>query len=114
MLYAMPKCMPKTWQKVLQKNKNNDIVVLKDKIMKELKYKFSFIQTIKKIPWFLWVLLTISLIQIFCIQYNFGLAIFDENMSSIVLNICYAILASFIFYYFIEVLPRTKKEYYGL
>ena len=81
--------------------------------MGELKYKFSIKKTLKNIPWFLWIVFFLSLIQILCIKYNFGIAIFDDNLANIVLNICYAILASFIFYFFIEVLPKTEKEYYN-
>jgi hypothetical protein len=79
---------------------------------KYLKYKFSFLETLKNVAWFLWIIFFISLVEILCIELDFGFPILSEGLAKIILNISYAIVASFIFYYFVVILPLTKRNFF--
>ena len=74
-------------------------------------YRFSFIKTIKNIHPLLSVLFLVSFIQIICFEFSIGFAVLNDNVANIIENLCYVYLGSFVFYFMVEIVPLTKRQF---
>ncbi|MDR1420625.1 MAG: hypothetical protein LBI86_09645 [Treponema sp.] len=58
------------------------------------------------------IIVCASFFELICLKYYFGFPVFDEQFGSIIENVCYSLIASCIFYIFIEMIPSLRKRNY--
>jgi hypothetical protein len=76
------------------------------------RYRPSVLNIIKNIPLYLWIIFLLSLIELICLVFNIGFPVLNEQQANIIYSICLTFLTSCIFYFFVEILPSTKKAFY--